>query len=72
MTTDKNFNTIKRVEQETAKKKAHTEQRKNFANQAVSKVNKIQAKQMRKGERICLKNKLSDSCVTCQLEISTI
>ena len=48
MTSDENFEIIKRIEQETAKKEAAEKEKENIKKEAVAKARKIKAVQKRK------------------------
>ena len=55
MTSDENFEIIKRIEQETAKKEAAEKEKENIEKEAVAKTRKIKAVQKRKQKKNVVK-----------------
>ena len=55
MTSDENFEIIKRIEQETAKKEAAEKEKENIKKEAVAKARKIKAVQKRKQKKNTVK-----------------
>ena len=55
MTSDENFEIIKRIEQETAKKEAAEKEKENIKKEAVAKTRKIKAVQKRKQKKNAVK-----------------
>ena len=53
MTSDENFETIKRIETETAKKEADQKEKENIKKEAVAKARKIKAVQKKKTKEKC-------------------
>ena len=65
MTSDENFEIIKRIETETAKKEADQKQKENIKKEAVMKLRKEKAAIQRKQKKCCLKNKIKPKTVNC-------
>ena len=65
MTSNENFEIIKRIEIETVKKEADQKEKGNIKKEAVAKARKIKSVQKRKQKKNAIKNKIQPQTVNC-------